>query len=882
MRQSSDIFAYKLMVLLLVLIPVLPVHAEGPAIAGGATAPAASGFSAAGISGGMPALGAPAPAVIGAPAAGGTSVLSPLTATTNGPQAGLPPVIGEKGLAPLPTSDFAAQALTRDGKPGAAGQPQPTSAEITEISAFEKLASASDDSALSRPQPFTVGALRQFGYSFFRPEAQGFAALTDVPVGPDYLLGNGDRLSITLWGSIDGTYEVEVNRNGEIVLPKIGAVKVAGIAFGQLPAFLKGQIARVFRDFQLNITMGKLRLIKVYLVGEVKSPGDYNVSSLSTLISALAAAGGPTKDGTLRAIQVIRDGKIIETFDLYDFFLKGDKSRDIRLQQGDTIHVPIHGNLVGIGGNIRKPGIYELLKEASLKELFDMAGGVPPSSYLQRIQLSRVIANDKKLIEDFSFDPKISGKEFEARISGIQLRDMDIVKIMPIDLTVRDQVRLEGYVLRPGGYAHKPGMRVEQILSQDNLLPEYYTGAGQIVRLFPPDLHPEVLYFNVTEALAKNPVHNLELQEFDTVRIFSRWEMEEMPKVRVSGEVQKPGDYRLFNNMRVRDLLMFAGNTKITAYLKDAEINRLKKSTTSVTSYPIAIDLGEVLKDNPQHNILLEHYDELTVRKIPNWSDENDRYVTLRGEFMFPGSYPVFKGERLSAVIRRAGGFTSKAYLYGSKFTRTSVRELQQKRMDEFVTQAEIEINGKATELAATASSQEELASARATLEGVRRSLQLLKAGKAEGRMVIRLDSLDRFVNSPYDIEAMGGDVLEVPHRNNSVSVLGRVYNPTSFVSMEGSSVERYLGLAGGITNDSSEDDIYVVRADGSIFSRPQYSSLSSLFGKGFMGENVASGDVIVVPQKFEKVAWMRTIKDITTIMSQLAITAGTVILGLR
>jgi len=567
-------------------------------------------------------------------------------------------------------------------------------------------------------------------------------------------------------------YDLEVNRNGEIVLPKIGTVKVSGVTFGKLPEFLHGQLAKVFRDFKLNITMGKLRLIKVYLVGEVKSPGDYNVSSLSTLINALAAAGGPTKNGTLRSIQIIRAGKVADTVDLYDFFFKGDKSRDIRLQQGDTIHVPFHGDLVGIGGNIRKPGIYELLKETNLKELFEMAGGVPPSSYLQRIQLSRISANKKKLIEDFSFDPKLSGKEFEDKSAGILLRDMDIVKIMPIDLTVRDQVLLEGYVLRPGGYAFKPGMRVEQILAQDNLLPEYYTEAGQIVRLFPPDMHPEVLYFSVSEALAKNPAHNLELQEFDTIRIFSRWEMEEMPKVRISGEIQKPGSYRLFNNMRVRDLLMFAGNTKITAYHKDAEITRLKRTASSVSSYPIVIDLGEAIKGNPQHNILLEHYDELTVRKIPNWSDENDRYVTLKGEFVFPGSYPVFKGEKISSVIRRAGGFTSKAYLYGSKFTRTLVRELQQKRMDEFVTQAEIEISGKSTELAATASSQEELASSKATLEGVRRSLQLLKASKAEGRMVIRLDVLDRFTGSPYDIEAMGGMCLKC----RNVPVLSRCW----------------------------------------------------------------------------------------------------------
>ena len=293
--------------------------------------------------------------------------------------------------------------------------------------------------------------------------------------------------------------------------------------------------------------------------------------------------------------------------------------------------------------------------------------------------------------------------------------------------------------------------------------------------------------------------------------------------------------------------------------------------------------LGDVHKyHDPRYNIPLQNFDELVIHKIPSWAEETGRYVTLKGEFVFPGTYPIFKGERLSDVIRRAGGYTPKAYLISAKFTRVTVRELQQKRMDEFLIAAEQEVTRKSTELAGLASSPEELASAKAVLEGVKQNLQLLKSARAEGRVVTRLDVLDKFTGSKYDLEVMAGDTLEIPQSSNAVSVLGRVVNPTNFVALAGSSVSDYLGLAGGTTKDSEDDELYVIRADGSIFSKQQYSSFASLFGGGFMSERLSAGDTIIVPQRFERTAWMRNIKDITTILGQIAVTAGTVLLGLR
>lgn len=737
----------------------------------------------------------------------------------------------------------------------------------------------------SRPLPYRVKHLNQFGYNFFKPSAGSFSPLTDIPVGAEYVVGPGDKLILNLWGSVEGTYELDVNRSGEIFLPRVGSVKVWGVSYGDLPQLLKSNLAKIYKDFGLNVTMGKLRVVKVYVVGEVRAPGDYNLSSLSTLINALSAAGGPLKTGSLRSIQIKRAGMVVDTVDLYDFFLSGDKSRDIRLQPGDTIFVPVIGRVAGISGNVKRPAIYELKNEENLSDLVGLAEGFLPTGYLQRVQLSRVKAHDKRVVSDFNLDPKVDGKTLEELMKAIKIQDMDLVKIFPIDKTLRDHVRLSGYVLRPGDYALKPGMRVSDLLPQDNLLPEYYREAAEITRLYPPDYHPEKLFINLAQALAGDPNFNLELKEFDELRIFSRWDMEEMPRVWVNGEVQNPGEYRLFENMTVRDLLMAAGNLKITAYRKIAELSRIKQTGETVASYPLTINLEEALKGSEKDNLFLLPFDELSVRKIPNWVEEMDRHVTLSGEVKFPGTYPIYKGEKLSSVIERAGGFTPSAYLHGAKFTRESVRETQQKRMEEVIARTEQEILKKQGELAALAASKEELEATKASLEGLQKGLNKLKSAKAEGRMVLQLAPLPEFAKSEYNVEVMGGDALLVPKTPSEVTVLGQVYNPTSLVYMQGKSASFYLSKSGGATRDAEEDDMYIVKADGTVVSRHQTSlgfnwndDTKSWYFGSFLSTQMQPGDTLVVPQKLEHTAWIRDIKDIATILGNIALTAGVLI----
>lgn len=818
-----------------------------------------------------------APISSGAPAA---NVMSPAAV----PAAGLPTVITEKGASTVPLGEVTpAPALGKEATPPGSAKDgamvgeaaQSGAAEAGEASAVEK-SMAADETTAMKPQPFQIGKLTQFGYSFFK-KSTAFAPVVDVPVGPDYIIGPGDILLLTAWGSLEGTFSLEVNRSGEITLPKVGAVRVWGVTFGKVPDVIRSAISSAFRNPQINVTMGKLRLIKVYIIGEVESPGDYNISALSTVINALAAAGGPTKNGTLRAIQVMRGGQVAETVDLYDFFLKGEKSRDIRLQSGDTVYVPIIGSVAGIGGNVKRPGIYELKNEKTLKYLIELGGGLNSSGYLNRIQLSRVEAHDKKIVADFNLEPKLSGKDIEALTAGVAIQDLDVVKVFPIDFTVRDHVRLDGYVLRPGLYALKPGMRVKDlvgtVIGTDNLLPEYYLDTIEITRLVPPDLHPEKIYVNLDRAIKGDEQDNILLNEFDNVRIFNRWEMEEVPKVRISGEVQKPGEYRLFSNMTLRDLILTSGNIKKAAFLGGAEITRSLISKDGVKSHIINVDLDEALNCNPTANILLENLDEVVVRRLPDWKEETERYITLRGEVRFPGVYPILKGEKLSSVLQRAGGYTEKAYLKAAKFTRKTVRELQQKRMDEVLARTEQDITRKQQELASVAASKEELEATKTTLQGMKDSLDKLKLAKAEGRISIRLSSVEELKDSPYDLELQGGDSLDIPQSTNSVLVFGEVYNPTIVIQLPGKELPFYLKKAGGPTQNAEEDEMYVIRADGSVESRQTNKGFLS-FG-GFMTMELDPGDTIVVPQKLEKVAWMRDLKDIAFILGQLALTAG-------
>ncbi|MDY6855919.1 MAG: SLBB domain-containing protein [Thermodesulfobacteriota bacterium] len=723
--------------------------------------------------------------------------------------------------------------------------------------------------------------IKQFGYDFFHStKVPGFAPLADALVGSDYIIGPGDSFTVSIWGRIDATFSLGVDRNGEITIPKVGVIKVWGLTFKELKETIHHELSKYYSGFRMNITMDRLRTIRVFLVGEAMTPGSYTFSSISTVYSALISAGGPSKKGSMRNIQLIRNGNLIKTIDLYDFLIKGDKSQDERLQSGDTIFIPVIGQVAGITGNVKRPAIYELNNVIKLEELINLAGGVTFMGYLQRIQVERIIGHHKKVIVDFdvSYD---SQKEDLNTV----LRDGDMVKVFPIFSKTRNIVYLEGHVKRPGGYEFKEGMKLLDVISSfDDLLPEPYLYYADITRLVPPDLHPEVRSFNLEKLLSKDPSQNIELKEYDKITIYSKESLETVPHVTVAGEVQSPGKYQLFKNMKVRDLIYAAGNLKRSAYMPEAEVTRLVKDDKSVVSRTIKIDLGEVLKGNSEHNFVLLEDDYLFVRQIPKWY--TDKTVKLKGEVKFPGVYAFSKGMRLSSVLERAGGFTEYSYLKGGFFTRKSAKKIQEERLRGFIDRLEEDILSTQARSAEAAISEKEIKGLEQSLKAKEQLLEKLSKARVTGRVVIVLDTLDKFKGSKYDLELEDGDTLTIPPMPGIVNVLGSVYNPTSIVYTKGKTVHFYLNKVGGATQDADEGNIYVIKADGTVVSKTQKSTFGLSWdsdGKrwlsgGFMSTRIDPGDTILVPSRVTQFVWKREIMEWTQILYQIAVSAGVLI----
>jgi protein involved in polysaccharide export with SLBB domain len=567
-------------------------------------------------------------------------------------------------------------------------------------------------------------------------------------------------------------------------------------------------------------------------------------------------------------------------------FLSGDRSKDYRLENGDTVFVPVVGPVAAVAGEVKRPAIYELKGKTTLWQLLSMAGGTTAVGNMGRVQVERFDPNAGRIVSDLDLQ---LGKDDPAS-AGLQVMDRDMIKIFPVMQAMRQVVMLQGNVVRPGEYQYRKGMRMSDLLpSFTALLPDAYLEAAQIIRLLPPDFHRETISVNLGKVLDGDPQENIALQEQDTVKVFSRMDMVDKPTVAINGMVVNPGEYDYFPNMTIRDLVSASGSLKRNAFMDKAELTRIILDKGVARAKRFDIDLGKAMAGDPQHNLTIHQDDILIVRGIQEWLESSERFMTIQGEVRFPGTYSITKGERLSSVIKRAGGFNDKAYMKGARFFRKSVQRDQQKRMEEFIQRAEQDIMKKQGELSSVAASREELEATKAALEGLQKNLERLKTLKAEGRVVISLSHIDKFINSPSDVEVQGGDLLNIPLRSSVVNVLGQVYNQTSFIYKPGESLSYYLEHAGGTTGDAEKSDMYIISADGSVFSRQQSSfgikwddSAGSWNFGSFMATPLQPGDTVVVPQKLERTAWLRDIKDITQILANVALTAGTILIGLR
>ena len=497
----------------------------------------------------------------------------------------------------------------------------------------------------------------RFGMDVFRNGTRQLDAIPmDLPVGPDYVIGPGDGLAINLWGGISQRMIRSVDREGRISLPEAGPVLVSGRTLGEVQESVQKVLRTQYRDVSADVSLSRLRTIRVYVVGEVAEPGAYDISSLSTPLNALFAAGGVTQRGSLRKLEHYRGKELIQGVDAYELLLHGVGSDLKRLENGDSLLVPPLGAQVTVSGMVRRPAIYELNGETTLAGALDLAGGILPAAALQHIEVQRLEAHEKRTMLTLDLSPTSDPNAVSRQLASFKIQDGDQIHIFPIASYNERAIYLQGHVLRPGRYAYRDGMTLKDLIaSYGDLLPEPAGRYAEIVRLNPPDFRPSVESFNLSAALA-NPEVSPKLQPLDTVRIFSRYDFEPAPTVWVGGEVRSPGKYRTSGQVRLRDAVYLAGGVSADAGLDTAQLFRTESDGTLKI---FSVNLGGALGGNPMDNILLEPRDRLLVHRSAAKVDPPTVYV--RGEVAKPGRYPLTTNMHVQELVKVAGGLKRSA-----------------------------------------------------------------------------------------------------------------------------------------------------------------------------------------------------------------------------
>jgi len=502
-----------------------------------------------------------------------------------------------------------------------------------------------------------AGPVERFGESIFRNAPDGAGTIPiDFPASPDYVVGPGDGLTIDLWGGVSQRLVRTVDREGRVSLPEVGPLEVNGRSLAEVQEAVQGVMRTQFRDVSADVSLSRLRAVRVYVVGDVDRPGPYDVSSLSTPLNALLAAGGPSANGSLRVVDHYRGDVLVQRVDLYDLLLHGVRTDIKRLEPGDTLLVPPVGAEIHVDGMVRRPAIYELHGETTLKQALDLAGGILPAAALSHIEVQRLEAHDKRTMLSLDISGTADPAAIEAKLASFQVRDQDEIHIFPIATFNQDAVYLQGHVLRAGKYAYKPGMKLTDLISSyGDLLPEPATTYAEIIRLSPPDYHPNVESFDLAAALS-NPDAAPTLQPLDTVRIFSRFDFENAPTVSVTGAVRRPGTFQTTGQIHLRDAVELSGGLTPDASTDSAQIIRLMPDSSLKI---VSIQLKEALEGDAAYNVLLQPRDRILIHE--NILRSDPPAVLIGGEVTNPGRYALTQNLRVSDLIQLAGGLKRSA-----------------------------------------------------------------------------------------------------------------------------------------------------------------------------------------------------------------------------
>jgi polysaccharide biosynthesis/export protein len=529
-------------------------------------------------------------------------------------------------------------------------KPQPPAPELVRAAnPYKNIPSLYDMYVQAIPRPVTP---KRFGAEVFENGTRDSQFIPmDVPAGPDYVVGPGDGLSINLWGGVSQRIYRVVDREGRVSLPEVGPVLVSGKSMGQVQEYLQQTLRTQFRDVSADVSLSRLRTIRVYEVGDIANPGAYDISSLSTPLNALFVAGGPTQKGSMRIVKHFRGNQLVQEVDLYDLLLRGVRSNLLQLDNGDTVQVPPIGPQVTVDGMVRRPAVYELKDEKNLASVLELAGGLLPTATLRHIEVQRLVAHQSQTMLGFDIPEGDSDAEVTKKMEAFEIHDGDRIRVFPIASGNMDAVYLEGHVIRPGRYSYKSDMHVTDLIgSYKDLLPEPANQYAEIIRINAPDFHPSVESFDLANAL-QNPSQSPVLKAMDTVRIFSRFDFENPPSVSVWGDVRGPGTYRTSGQIHVADAVHLAGGVTPEAQVDDAQVFRfLPDGKMKIFS----VSLNLALEGDPTANILLEPRDRLLIHKSAAATQPST--VLVQGDVGKPGRYPLTTNMTVGDLIRIGGG----------------------------------------------------------------------------------------------------------------------------------------------------------------------------------------------------------------------------------
>jgi len=763
--------------------------------------------------------------------------------------------------------------------------------------------------------------LKAFGYDVFANAPSTFSPTSDIAIPENYILGIGDRISIQVFGKENKTLELDVNRDGQIVFPSYGPFSVIGLSFYEMKKLLTAKIKERIIGVDVVIGLASLRSMRVFVLGDAYKPGPYTLSSLSSITHALFAAGGISHIGSLRNIQLKRSGKLVTQLDLYDLLIHGDSTHDLMLQSGDVVFIPPVEKRITVRGLVRRPAIYELIEGETFKNVLNMAGGALPSSYLKYTELKRYTNNSYRKVINLDLSDTLMLNKKVLSGDEINIKQTDYLRTSEISL-IADAVTLNGAVVKPGKYQWVKGQRISDLLPkiETHVSLKADLQYSIIVREINNAREIEVLQFSLAKALANvspnvssntNSSDNLLLKPKDKIIIFaqsstvneaqkeqninnsiegvkennlsaqaasklssfSRQRLllpvidklkrqsaagKSLQVVEIDGEVKYPGIYPLTKNARVSNLITAAGGFQESAYLARAELTRNQIEGITAKKISKDIELSSILKGDLNANILLQSKDRLNVHKTPAWSENN--IVELRGEFVFPGKYTIRRGENLSDLINKAGGFTDYAHQEASVFTRVKLKALEQQNLSKLTSDLRIEMASKSL-------TDKGLSQSYAEVQAMLADLSKLEP---VGRLVLDLPKIVK--NNDYDVLLENGDILYVPTLKNSVNVIGQVQVTSSQIYDASLTAEDYLAQSGGVKARADEERIYIIAANGSIKMMDSGNWFAS-----DAGSNMKQGDTVVVPLDSEFMSSLTLWTSATSIMYNTAVAVAAI-----